>query len=152
MAHTTDKKKYFEEAKEVQRTLEGIFYGIKNPITHIYESISGKFSNYSIALASEFQNNYSPAIIRIHEKGKSIPVHKDDVRHEGKEYALSDIDRQLSCVLHIQESESGGNLVIYNKQWKKEDERFRNIDFGYSSRLTESSEFCKISNFNAEIW
>ncbi|MDH3395097.1 MAG: hypothetical protein OEL52_02965 [Nitrosopumilus sp.] len=38
---------------------------------------------------------------------------------------------------------------MYNKQWKKEDERFRNIDFGYSSKVTEPSEFCKISNFKA---
>ena len=38
---------------------------------------------------------------------------------------------------------------MYNKQWKKEDERFRNIEFGYSPRLTESSEFWRISNLNA---
>lgn len=149
MSHTTDKKKYFEEAKEAQTTFEEIFHGIKNPIVHIYESISDKFPNHSVSLAKEFKNDYSPAVIRIHEKGKSIPVHKDNVRYEGKEYALSDIDCQLSCILHLQESEGGGDLVMYKKQWKKEDERFRNIDFGYSSRLTESSEFCKISNFNA---
>ena len=119
MSHTTDKKKYFEEAKEAQRAFEGIFYGIKNPIMHIYESISSKFSDYSISLAKEFKNDYSPAIIRIHEKGKSIPVHKDNVGYEGKEYALSDVDHQLSCILHLQESESGGDLVMYNKQWEK---------------------------------
>ena len=149
MSHTTDKKKYFEEAKEAQREFEKIFHGIKNPIMRIYESISDKFPDHSMSLAREFKNDYSPAIIRIHEKGKSIPVHKDNVRYEGKEYALSEIDRQLSCILHLQESEGGGDLVMYNRQWRKEDERFRNIDFGYSSRLTESSEFCKMSNFNA---
>lgn len=149
MSHTTDKKKYFEEAKDAQREFEKIFHGIKNPIIHIYESISSKFPNHSISLAREFKNDYSPTIIRMHEKGKAIPVHKDNVRYEGKEYALSDIDCQLSCILHLQESESGGDLVMYNKQWKKEDERFRNIDFGYSSRLIDSSESCKMSNFNA---
>lgn len=149
MSHTTDKKKYFEDAMQAQKTFERIFCGIDNPITQIYNSIGKMFPDYSISLAHELKNDYSSAIIRIHEKGKSIPVHKDNVRYEGKEYALSNIDHQLSCVLHIQESEKGGNLVMYNKQWKKNDERFRNINFGYSSRLTESSEFCKISNFNA---
>ena len=149
MSYATSKRKYFEEAKQSQRTFEKIFCRIKNPIIHIYNSIGKMFPDYSISLAHELENNYSSAIIRIHEKGKSIQVHKDNVRYEGKEYALSNIDHQLSCVLHLQESESGGDLVMYNKQWKKEDERFRNIDFGYSSRLTESSEFCKISNFNA---
>ena len=149
MSHTTDKKKYFEEAKEAQRTFERLFFGIRSPIMQIYQGINNWLPNYSISLASEFQNDYSPAIIRIHEKGKSIPVHKDNVGYEGKEYALSDIDRQLSCVLHLQESESGGDLVMYDKQWKKEEERFRNIDFGYLSRLVDSSEACEISNFNA---
>lgn len=149
MSNATNKKKYFEDAKNTQRTFERIFCGIKSPIMQIYESIRNIFPSYSVSLASEFQNDYSPFIIRIHEKGKSVPIHKDNVRYEGKEYALSDIDCQLSCVLHLQESENGGDLVMYNKQWKKEDERFRNIDFGYSSKVTEPSEFCKISNFKA---
>ena len=149
MSYATSKKKYFEDAKQSQRTFEKIFCGIKNPIVEIYGSIGKMFPDYSISLAHEFKKDYSPAIIRIHEKGKHIPVHKDNVRYEGKEYALSGIDNQLSCVLHLQESESGGDLVMYNKQWGKEDERFRNIEFGYSSRLIKSSEFCKISNFNA---
>ena len=148
MLHTTNKKKYFEGAKEAQRTFEIIFCGIKNPVMQIYESIGNMLPDYSISLASEFENDYSPIIIRIHEKGKSIPIHKDNVRYEGKEYALSDIDCQLSCVLHLQESENGGDLVMYNKQWRKEDEKFRNIDFGYSSRLIEYSESCKMSNFS----
>lgn len=149
MSHTTDKKKYFEDAKQSQIIFERIFFGIKNPIMQIYDGINNMLPDYTISLASEFQNDYSPAIIRIHKNGKSIPIHKDNVRYEGKEYALSGIDHQLSCVIHLQESESGGDLVMYNKQWKKEDEKFRNIDFGYSSNVIESSESCKMSNFSA---
>ena len=149
MSYATNKEKYFQESKQSQKIFEKIFYGMENPITQICNSIGNKFPNYSVSCAHELKNDYSSAIIRIHEKGKSIPIHKDNVRYEGKEYALSNIDDQLSCVLHLQESESGGDLVMYDKQWKKEDERFRNIDFGYSSRLTESSKFCKMSNFNA---
>ena len=107
MSNATNKKKYFEDAKEAQRTFERIFCGIKSPIMQIYESIRNIFPSYSVSLASEFQNDYSPFIIQIHEKGKSVPIHKDNVRYEGKEYALSDIDCQLSCVLHLQESENG---------------------------------------------
>jgi hypothetical protein len=149
MSHTTSKKKYFEDAKKSQRAFESIFCGIPNPITQIYNGISKMFLGYSVSLANELKKDYSSAIIRIHEKGKSIPIHKDNVRYEGKEYALSDIDYQLSCVLHLQEPEGGGDLIMYNRQWRKEDERFRNIDFGYSSKLIESSRSYKVSNFNA---
>ena len=149
MAHTTNKKKYFEDAKQSQRIFERIFYGIKSPVMQIYQGINNILPNYSISLASEFENNYSSIIIRIHGKGKSIPIHKDHVGYEGKEYVLSNIDHQLSCVLHLQKSERGGALVIYNKIWKKDDERFRNINFGYSSNLIKSSDSCRISNLKA---
>ena len=75
MSYTTDKKRYFEYAKESQRTFEKIFYDVKNPIMQIYQLINNALPNYSISLASEFQNDYSPAIIRIHQQGKSIPIH-----------------------------------------------------------------------------
>ena len=143
MAYATDKKKYFNDAMEAQRTFENIFCGIKNPVQQIYEAAGGMFPGHFVSLARELQNYYSQAVIRIHEKGRSIPIHKDNVRHEGKEYALSDIGHQLSCVLHLQESESGGELVMYSRQWKKADERFRNIDFGYSLDLAESNQSCR---------
>ena len=62
---------------------------------------------------------------------------------------MSSIDGQLSCVLHIQESEEGGDTTIYKKKWKKTDEKFRNIEFGYSENVINSSESWKISNLNA---
>ena len=98
MSYATSKKKYFEDAKQSQRKFERIFCGINNPIMHIYNGIGKMFPDYSISLAHEFKKDYSPAIIRIHEKGKSIPVHKDNVRYEGKEYALSGLDS--SAVLY----------------------------------------------------
>ena len=146
MDHTTDKKKYFEKAQKVKTTYENLFSDIENPITKIYDCLSKIFKNYIISVASEFSNVYSPAIIRIHEKGKSIPIHKDNVRYEGKEYSVSEINHQLSCVLHLQESETGGDLVIYDKKWIKEHEKFRNIDFGYSSNLIGISPSITISD------
>lgn len=135
MMHTTNKRKYFEDAKKTRDTFERLFFGIKNPILEIHKIINSISPNYSISLAREFEMNYNPAVIRIHKTGKEIPIHKDNVKYEGREYAVSDIDQQLSCVLHLQESESGGDLIIYAKQWKKGDEQFRNIDFGCSLQI-----------------
>lgn len=114
----------------------------------IYKCISKALPNYSISLATENKNRYSPFVIRIHQKGTSIPVHKDNIAYEGREYDISDIDEQLSCVLHLQESENGGEPIMYNKLWKKQDEQFRNINFGYSSNLISSENYSKISSIN----
>ena len=149
MAHVTDKKRYFEDAAKARTALEAVFDGISNPVQLIYETAASMFPGHSVSLARELQNDYSQAVIRIHEKGRSVPVHKDNVGYEGTEYAVSDIDHQLSCVLHLQESESGGELVMYDRRWTKTDERFRNIDFGYSSDLVEYSRFCRAPGLEA---
>ena len=149
MAHATDKEKYFKDSTECKTTLEEIFCGITNPVLQIYEAVGRMFPGHSVSLAREFQYDYSQAVIRIHEKGRSVPIHKDNVKYEGREYAVSGIDHQLSCVLHLQESESGGDLVTYNRSWKKDDEQFRSIDFGYSRSLTESSQSYRAANIEA---
>lgn len=143
MAYTTSKKKYFEDAIRAKITLGEIFSDIQNPIPCIYETAGNALPEYSVSLAREYQNDYSQAIIRIHKKKSSVLIHKDNVRYEGKEYAVSKIDHQISCVLHLQESESGGVLVMYDKQWKRADERFRNVDFGYSPNLVKSACHCR---------
>lgn len=143
MAYTTDKAKYFRDAARAARIFEEIFYGADNPIPRIHGAVGDMLPGYSVLPARELAHSYSPAVIRIHEKGSLVPLHKDNVRYEGCEYAVSDIDHQISCVLHLQESEGGGDLVMYRRRWEVADERFRNIDFGYSPDLIGSSRSCR---------
>lgn len=145
MSYTTKKEEYFEASKKARKIFESIFYGIEKPTNQINQIIHHSLPDYSIA-NTEFEEDYSPFIIRIHEKGKSVSLHKDDIRYEGKNYTVHNVDHQLSCILHLQESEKGGEFVIYNQKWKKSDEKYRNIDFGYSSGLIASSRSCKICN------
>ncbi|NIM25932.1 MAG: hypothetical protein GTN97_02205 [Nitrosopumilaceae archaeon] len=146
MSYATNKMEYFIQAKKTQKKFSKIFSQKENPTKRIFNMLKMVFPESKINLANEYGKKYSPFVIRIHELGKSIPVHKDHVGYEGKEYSISNIDYQLSCVLHLQESEHGGDLVIYNKNWKKTDEKYRKIEFGYSSKVVTSEKSCKISN------
>ena len=56
------------------------------------------------------------------------------------EYSVSKINKQFSCILHLQETEKGGNLLIYKKQWEKKLEKFREIEFGYKDILKNNIE------------
>ena len=143
MAYATNKKKYFKNAAAAQMALGEIFPDAHDPIPRMYDVVGRTLLGYQVSLARESQNSYSPAVIRIHGKGKSVPVHKDNVGYEGREYAISDIDCQLSCILHLQESEGGGRLITYGRRWKKADERFRNVDFGYSPDLVKCARSCR---------
>ena len=146
MAYTTNKKQYFEEAKKARQVFETVFCQIENPVKRIHKTFQNIFPRYKVGIANEGRDTYSECIIRIHEKGKKIPVHKDNVSYEGREFNISKVTNQLSCVLHLQKSESGGELTIYNKQWTKQDERNREINFGYSSKVISNREKCRISN------
>ena len=146
MAHTTNKKQYFEEAKKDKKIFRNIFRQTENPIEKIHKTFQEIFPDYVVGLANEENKAYSECIIRIHQKGKKIPIHKDNVSYEGKEFAISKIDNQLSCVLHLQKSEVGGELTVYKKQWTKKDEKNREITFGYSNKVISNKEKCEISN------
>lgn len=149
MAHTTKKQEYFESVKKDKKKRQMIFSKETEPTARIFNLFQNIFPEYFISTAKESKNEFSPYIIRIHKKGKSIPIHKDNVKYEGKEYELAKIDNQLSCILHLQESEKGGKLIIYDKNWRIRDERFRNIEFGYNPKIIAKSKFCKISNLKS---
>lgn len=149
MSYTTNKTEYFIQAQKTQKNFSRIFSEKDNPTRRIFNMLKMVFPESKINLANEYGKKFSPFVIRIHELGKSIPIHKDHVGYEGKEYSISNIDYQLSCVLHLQESEKGGNLIIYNKNWKKTDEKYRNIEFGYSEEVVNSEKSCRISNLES---
>ena len=146
MSYATKKREYFEQAKSTKSKVDLIFNGLQFPTIRIFKMLKMVFPESEISLAKESGKDFAPFVIRIHESGKSIPVHKDHVGYEGKEYSISNINNQLSCVLHLQKSQKGGDLIIYKREWTRTDEKFRKIEFGYTKELVESEKFCKISN------
>lgn len=148
MSHTTDKTNYFLKSEKILPVFDRIFFHVENPHSKVAGLFSAIFPKHSVSIASEDGKQYSPYIFRIHKKGKSIPLHKDNVKYEGIEYAVSKISKQFSCVVHLQESEIGGNLIISNKQWEKGDEKFREIDFGYSQKLVENYYNCILDDLH----
>ena len=140
MNYTTKKEKYFQNAKKANIIFKKIFTNVDNPINKIKVVISKVYPNYEISETEENRMSYASCTIRRHVKGKKVPLHKDNVTYEGIEYNVSKIDNQISCILHLQETERGGKLLIYNKKWEKKLEEFREIEFGYNSILTKNIE------------
>ena len=140
MNYTTKKEKYFDSAEKANEIFKKIFLSVENPINKIKTTISKFFPNYEISETRENDRNYASCTIRRHKKGKSIPLHKDNVSYEGVEYQVSKINNQLSCILHLQETEKGGNLSIYNKQWEKKLEKHREVEFGYNPIVKKNTE------------
>ena len=151
MNYTTTKEKYFQNAKKANMIFKKIFLNVDNPIDKIKLIILKVHPNYEILETKENRMSYASCTIRRHEKGKSVPLHKDNVTYEGIEYNVSKIDNQLSCILHLQETERGGKLLMYKKKWEKKFEEFREIEFGYNSILTKNTQVDTVESKRGDL-
>lgn len=146
LAYLYKKSDYFSDAKNARQTLRTIFEGIDDPRKKIHSLASVLFPEKEITVATEEGKKYACGIIRIHENGDSAPIHRDNVRFEARNFSVARFPNQLSSVLHLQQPEKGGELVLHKQPWKKSDEKFRNIGFGYSrdviSNCKQSVKIC----------
>jgi hypothetical protein len=70
---------------------------------------------------------YADSIIRIHGDGVANPLHNDNIMRDAARSGLklARLKHQLSCVVCVQECDTGGELITYRKRWSPDDEKFK---------------------------
>jgi len=126
------KTEYFFQADALRKTIRQVFSGLEDPRKKIHKTLEEFFPEKQVTIAVENGKKYACGVIRLYESGDFAPIHRDNVSFEARSFDVSKFPIQLSTVLYIQQSQKGGELVLYKKPWKKSDEKFRNIEFGYS--------------------
>lgn len=145
ISYVTKKSEYFANAEAARGKIRNIFEGMEDPRKKIHKFLSEVYPQKSVRIAVENEKKYACGVIRIHDVGDFAQIHRDSVKYEAPNFEVSKISHQLSSVLYLQQSETGGELKIYKKIWKKSDERFREIEFGYSKEVLEGcSNYIKI--------
>jgi len=139
VSHITRKTEYFIQANFARKTLREIFFGVEDPMKKIHDLLGEIFPNKEISIAVENGKKYACGIIRLHGLDDSASIHRDNASYEAKNFDISKFPIQLSIVLYIQQSEKGGELVLYKKSWEKSDEKYRNIEFGYRRDVVANS-------------
>jgi hypothetical protein len=129
------KSEYFIQAEKLRKTVRQVFSGLEDPRKKIHNTLEVLFPEKQVTIASENGKKYACGVIRLHQFGDSAPIHRDNVSFEARSFDVSKFPVQLSTVLYIQQSQKGGELVLHKKSWKKSDEKFRNLDFGYSKNV-----------------
>ena len=137
LSFLTQKSEYFSQADAARNALRKIFDGIEDPRKKIHKLLSEIYPEKNVSVAYEKGKKYACGVIRIHDFGDYANIHRDFVKFEAPNFEVSKLSNQLSSVLYLQQSERGGELVIYKKPWKKPDEKFREINFGYSRNVLE---------------
>ena len=133
-SHIYEKQKYFSKSKKSNEILKNLFSENISPLTFMQQKISKLFGK-KIYTATENENAYSDAVIRIHGNEDSVHLHRDNSNFEMSEYNVSRFKNQLSAILYLQSPDVGGELTIFHKMWSKKDEMMREPEFGYSSDL-----------------
>jgi len=142
-SHIYQKSKYFSNAKKSNQIIQHIFEDVKSPLLIMKEIITN-ISQKQISTAMENSMSYSDAVIRIHQDGDSVHLHRDNSTFEMSEYSVSHFDNQLSVILYLQSPKKGGELTIYQKKWNKLDEKMRQPDFGYSPNIVKDTPHISI--------
>ena len=138
LEYINKKQNYFEDAEKARGTIRKIFSEIEDPrkkVHKILKILSGK----NVEIAMENGQKFACGVIRLHKTGEFAQIHRDHVGHEAKNFVVGKVSSQLSSVLHLNPAEKGGELVIYKEKWKKEDEQFREIEFGYSRKVLKNN-------------
>jgi hypothetical protein len=98
---------------------------------------------------------YADCIVRIHADGVRNPLHNDFIVRDGKQAGLSvaTITHQLSCVVCLQECDSGGELFHYQKFWEAEDEVYKiKGGLGYDEAVVGTCEPLKFKPRKGDIY
>lgn len=83
---------------------------------------------------------YADHNIRIYADDIVTPLHNDNIMRDmaGEVLMLGALTSHYSCVVCVQECDSGGHLELYRKSWDPDDERFKIPDgFGYDTEVVE---------------
>ena len=149
-SHIYEKSQYFLNAKKSNDFLKKLFAENTSPIISMRKTISKIFQK-QLTTASENAMTYSDAVIRIHGNDDSVHLHRDNSNFEMSHYNISSLKNQLSAILYLQSPQKGGELTIFHKMWSRNDERMREPDFGYSSKLIKDVNQTKISPIEGDM-
>ncbi|MBZ4420719.1 hypothetical protein [Myxococcus sp. RHSTA-1-4] len=127
---------YFEEAAQTRELFERIGFDLG---VLVRERLQKALGLRSFAPAREPDGRwYADSIVRIHANGVRNPLHNDNVMRDAAPSGLSlaRLTHQLSCVVCIQECDTGGELYHYRKRWHPDDEVFKIKEgLGYDEKV-----------------
>ncbi|WIM94526.1 hypothetical protein ACTOB_006553 [Actinoplanes oblitus] len=120
---------YFTAARAAENRLDEVSFDLS---AQVRQALTKEFGLHSLRPAEEPDGRrYGDAVVRVHADGVSNPLHNDNIMRDARDtgLALAGLRHQLSCVVCVEECDEGGELRIYQRSWRPEDEAFK-IDGG----------------------
>ena len=132
------KEVYFKEAKKSLEQYEEL---VKEAGVEAFGQLQSalRAAGYEVEEATENGYRYSSAMVRNLIEGASL--HPDYAPFLAVDWAIKNIDRQLAWNIYLDMPAKGGETVVYNKPWIKEDDRFiKGSSYAYDPEVIASKE------------
>ncbi len=116
---------YFRESKETNDLFREIGFDLG---TRVRERLKEVLGLRSFEPAREPDGRiYAESIVRIHADGVRNPLHNDNIMRDAADIGIrvAHLKQQLSCVVCLQECDTGGELYHYRKKWHPDDEVYK---------------------------
>lgn len=139
-----NKNHYFREGKIISANLFKQAPKHKEVMLKILHEIQEK-SGYNSQIATDLKTNksYFAGLIRLMQAGTLL--HIDYAPFDARNFDINKITNQLACNVFLKTPKNGGEVVINNKHWNKNDEQYKiNNSYGYDSLVVEKIQSVKI--------
>ena len=144
--HASSPGEYFRQVRDVQPELPKSLVNLENCI---YQLVAQLLQFDSLRTAMEpGSGEYSGSVVRFHANGIANPLHSDNISRDsrGAGWVVTNVAKQFSCVVCLQECTSGGILRLFERKWAVEDEQFKaKCELGYSDAVVSGCGFCEFS-------
>jgi hypothetical protein len=127
---------YFADARDAERRLGEVHFDLARQVREALTKVFG-LAGMEPAVEPDGQR-YGEAVVRVHADGVTNPLHNDNIMRDGRDVGLSlaGLRHQLSCVVCVEECDSGGELRTYQRRWQPRDEQFKIKDgLGYDPEV-----------------
>jgi hypothetical protein len=137
---------YFMEAYLESKKRDNIVNSCKfDPLKLIFDLFENEGMKIKV-MKEEDYCDYYVGLFRFFDPGASALIHFDYAPYDGRNWAIEKITQQISFNLYLQLPKTGGEIVVYNKQWEKEKyDKFKIpqsvASYGYNYDLVKEIEF-----------
>ncbi|MFF4032753.1 hypothetical protein ACFYZ2_23885 [Streptomyces sviceus] len=123
--HLSDVDEYFAESEKIAQLTADASFTLGDDVR---AGLARALSLRSLDVAEEPDGRrYADVCVRIHPDGVANPMHNDKIIRDaaGLDLVVSRLLYQLSCVICVQECDTGGEAKVYAKPWEPQDEKFK---------------------------
>lgn len=101
--------------------------------------------------------DYYVGLFRFFEPGAFAYIHFDYAPYDGKNWAIEKISQQISFNVYLKLPKSGGEIVVYNKQWERDKyNKYRlpesTASYGFSEDMVKDVEYFEYAPKKGDLY